>query len=502
MKIKPLVLSLMSGVLLASQAYAAADEQQTDELMRKINSRTQALEQQVKELQQQLRVLKAKQVKPAKQQVVTSTETQKASTKSTEAIAEHYFAGTPVVTSPYYGKHSQFDGSDLIVNVSSINQDLGLVKQWQGLGRDLEAEGKAYPDSPILAFSGKAEAQAGYKKSFTGSEGTDIDLTGLELDSSVSVNNWVSGFVAINYDNDPADFSATRTQNSKLFVNKAFFTIADLDKTPFYVTAGQLYVPFGQYSSFMVSSPLTQLTARTKARAVVLGYYPKSYQGLYGQVYGFKGDSHTESDDGKVNSWGVNVAYDFVGQGYKFTVGTSYINNMADASGMQKNGVSSGFTGFGATNKSETLQHYVPGVDVQGKLTAGPVVLLGEYLTATRSFDAKDMMYNQGGAKPSAMNFEAAYLFDILTKPSSIAIGYGQTAEALSLNLPKERYSATISTSIWRDTLASIEYRHDVAYSASDTGGNVSSVLSNVTTPSLGLGEKSDSVIAQFGIYF
>ena len=39
-----------------------------------------------------------------------------------------YIAGTPVVTSPYLGARPAFDGSDYIVNVSSINRDVRLME--------------------------------------------------------------------------------------------------------------------------------------------------------------------------------------------------------------------------------------------------------------------------------------------------------------------------------------------------------------------------------------
>src|SRR5207253_2879745 len=40
-----------------------------------------------------------------------------------------YIAGTPVVTSPYLGARPAFDGSDYLVNISSINRDVRLMQQ-------------------------------------------------------------------------------------------------------------------------------------------------------------------------------------------------------------------------------------------------------------------------------------------------------------------------------------------------------------------------------------
>ncbi len=503
MKLKPLVLSLMSGMLLTSHAFAATNDQQVDELITKINSRTQSLEQQVKDLQQQIRVLKQKQGKLNRKQVVSNKEPQPVlavEPKDKNSILQRYWGGTPVVTSPFLGEHSAFDGSDLIVNMSSINQDLRLLQQWQMLENELAKTGKQIPTAPMIELSGKIEAQAVAAKPYVGKKTADIDLSGLELDVSASINPWASGFMAINYDNSSLSTPATRTSNSNLFVNKAFLTLGNLNQLPVYLTAGQFQVPFGQYSSFMVSSPLTVSVGRTKARALLLGYHPKEDKGLYGSLFTFKGDSSTASNSGRVNQWGANVAYDFVGQGYKFTLGSSYINNMADAAGMQSNGLSGGFTGFGANSNTEILQNRVPGVDVQGKLTVGSMVFLGEYLTATRSFNMADMTYNNQGAKPSAMNLEAAYLFNIAGKPSSFALGYGQTGEALALALPKQRYSAVWNYSYWKNTIASLEYRHEIAYGAGDIASGKNIAMNYTNMPMLG--NKSDTLLAQFGIYF
>ena len=46
-----------------------------------------------------------------------------------------YIAGMPVVSSPYLGDRPAFDGSDYIVNISSINRDVRLMQQRRRLYR-------------------------------------------------------------------------------------------------------------------------------------------------------------------------------------------------------------------------------------------------------------------------------------------------------------------------------------------------------------------------------
>ena len=65
-----------------------------------------------------------------------------------------YIAGTPVVSSPYLGNRPAFDGSDYIVNISSINRDVRLMQQRRSLSRAYVKLGYKAPDRPILALSG------------------------------------------------------------------------------------------------------------------------------------------------------------------------------------------------------------------------------------------------------------------------------------------------------------------------------------------------------------
>ena len=40
--------------------------------------------------------------------------------------------------------------------------------------------------------------------------------------------------------------------------------------------------------------------------------------------------------------------------------------------------------------------------------------------------------------------------------------------DALALGMPAQRWSAVLNTSIWRNTLESLEFRHDINYAKSN----------------------------------
>jgi hypothetical protein len=294
-----------------------------------------------------------------------------------------------------------------------------------------------------------------------------------------------------------------RTQNSRLYLNKAFVTIGDFSQTPFYGSIGQMYVPFGTYGSNMISSPFTKTLGRTKARAIVVGYQQQSQDAFYASGYAFRGDSHVGAVS-RVSNGGINFGYRYKAPGHDINgdVGAGVIVNLADSFGMQNNGNSAPqFGGFGANgNGNEMIAHRVAALDLRGQFSVGDHIdLLVEYIGALSSFSKNDLTMNSHGAKPMAVNAEGAYTFSVFDKPSSVAIGYGKTKDALALELPAQRYVAVYNMSIWKDTLESLEFRHDIDYAASSTATGTST---NVTTPINGTSHSDNALVAQIDIYF
>ncbi len=410
-------------------------------------------------------------------------------TYSVEAIT--YFGGTPVVTSPYLGLRSEFDGSDLISNLSSMNEDMRLLLQRRAFDLELLKRGKKVPEFPLIELSGKIEGIANFQDPYVGPLSNDVDLETAELDVAGYFAKSILGFMAFRYDGTTGEMNR-RVDNSRIYLDKAFLTLGDLTRTPLYATIGQLYVPFGRYSGFMISPPLPMLVARTKERAVVVGFKQDGDNGAFGQAYYFKGDAQVHGR----NNGGVNIGYDFSNTKFHGTVSTGLINNIADSQGLQ-NGGGSGFVGFASSDNR--LVRDVHGWAINGKIGIGSFAFVAEYVTALSDFDENDLAFNGVGARPSAFDVEAAYMFTVHEKPTNIAIGYGQTRQSLVLNVPREQYTVALNTSIWKDTIQSLEYRHDKNSAAGSTafgrGGDV-------PFPSSGLGECANTVTMKVGAYF
>ena len=415
------------------------------------------------------------------------------------------FGGMPIVTSPYLGQRSAFDASDLISNYPSVQLSLRLLQQRQKIENVFKDHKIPLPDQPYVDVSGSVQPIAFFTKPYQGTKKSGFDLPTAYVDFFGNINSWVDAFMRISFDNNPPNsfipqiFGPT-VSNSRLFLDQGFVSVGNLNRTPFYFTMGQIYVPFGRYSTNMVSSPLTSVLARIKARAVLFGYKQTGeYNGFSAQVFGFKGDSRTSIHSDHINNWGANAAYLLDMKKWHFKLGGSYVANLADSLGMQLNGAGSGFEGLGGQfpDDAQVLRHRVPGVDVHTEFGIGSFGLLGEYLTATREFSPCNLTFNHHGAKPSASNIEAVYNFNVFCLPANIAVGYQTTRQSLAFLLPKDRYIGTFNISLWRDTGKSLEFHHDTNYSDDDRASG-----QRIRIPNDGLGHSANTVIFQFAAYF
>lgn len=407
-----------------------------------------------------------------------------------------------VTTGPYVGVPIQFSGSSLIINSPSVNTDIQLLQIRKSITLQLRAMGenicREHYHSHLL-LSGVVESQLSYINVGGRPSTSDIDVTNFSLDGFfMGPSNWTLGFFELMYDNGLDERRLYRVGFSRVILNKAFVTLGDFLITPWYMSFGQFYVPFGTYSSQMVSDTLTKLLARTKARALLGGIYQQGENAFYGSAFIFRGDTHANSVP-KINNGGINAGVKFKYQMLSGNVGASYITNIGDSAGMQ---LGNGFAFF------EQIVHRVPAYDVRGILNIGEAItVLGEFIWSSTRFNPNDMSFNGHGAKPSALDFQAAYSFLILDdKPSSLGIGYGKTNQALSLGIPLTRTSIVFNTSLFRNTLQSLELRRDRTYAASDfangpTGAQTFPGQCTASTCTQS-GKAINAITAQFDYYF
>jgi len=492
---KPLAASLLMVGVCTGAAHATSNQS--------LESAVTKLEKEVASLKKQVKANKNDAPAPSVSRNKKSTQPQPIA--DSDVRLQEYLPFDPdvpgqayVSSGPYIGVNIQFAGTNLIVNSPSVNTDIQLLTIRKSIINQLNAtlgESGVQPTHSHLLLSGAIETQANYTNHGGAPSTTDIDVTNVSLDTTIlGPSDWILGFIEFSYNNGTpmSDvFNSTsnyRVGNSRLFVNKAFVTFGNFTCSPFYGTFGQYYVPFGTYSTVMVSDVLTKLIGRTKARAIELGMMMQSKNALYASAYIFRGDSHAASV-AKVNNGGVNVGLKFDFDYVSGNIGGGVIGNIADSGGMQ---LGTGFQNF------EQIDHRVPAYDLRATLSIGHHLdLIGEFITASTQFNQFDMSFNGHGAKPSALDLEAAFSFAMFDKPSSIGFGYQKSNQSLAMGIPLTRSALVFNTSWWRNTLQGLEFRHDRQYaeSAYATGPDDSSVPSQE-------GKSDNAVTAVFDYYF
>jgi hypothetical protein len=66
---------------------------------------------------------------------------------------------------------------------------------------------------------------------------------------------------------------APRIANLRIYLDQGFMTIGNLDKSDWYLSAGQVYIPFGSFNGYMVNSPLNQ-AAESASGSTMTGASP------------------------------------------------------------------------------------------------------------------------------------------------------------------------------------------------------------------------------------
>lgn len=284
---------------------------------------------------------------------------------------------------------------------------------------------------PVLDIHGLIEVEASAGADETDTSSSDIALATVELTFEAEINKRIHAhIIALHEDDDTEEFVI---DEGVININLA---------EGLQLNAGRMYVPFGNFSSYMISDPLTLEIGETRESAVQL---VMDEEGLYASVYVFNGDADEAGlENDKVDDFGFNIGYTAEG----LDIGACYISNFADTDGM---------TALLDANAAIPVQEQDPGLAAHIVYTTGPVTLIAEYVAAQDELD--------DGSKPSASNIELAYEFDA----GIIAIGH-QTTDELAGVLPESRHMFGYTMSVLESATLKFEYMIANDYSAADGG--------------------------------
>ncbi|HIP53654.1 MAG TPA: LbtU family siderophore porin [Chromatiales bacterium] len=314
-----------------------------------------------------------------------------------------------------------------------------------------------------IAFSGLVEVEAGYVDGPGGHE-SDLVVATVELGAEAQVTPWVNAHVLLLFEEDDTE---------PMEVDEAIITLANPEASPWSLAAGRMYVPFGNFESALVSDPLTLEIGETRETALQFGYGGESFQAL---AWLANGDTNDGGSEG-IEQFGAQLGLAHEGGEGEigYGVGLSWTNNIADSDSFQE-----------AVADKDNLKDKVAGIGAHAVVNTGPFTFIGEYITASKSFDAADLAFGAGGAKPAAINLEFDYGFEIGGREAGVAIAWQKTKEALALELPETRVLAALSVGIYENTTLALEYAHDEDYDTSDGGS----------------GEDADTLTAQLALEF
>lgn len=446
-----------------------------------------------------------------------------------------YMRGMTVTTSNAFTVRGAVDGSDLLVSLPSMNEDLTLLKQHQKFDQKVDVPAglygeKLYPNHTLLALSGAVQANVaggrkldGYDDITTASpditvKGTksfsDLSIPVAKLDLSAFVNPWVTGFIELG--------KMPPTNRFSLQINRAWLTIGNLAKAPVYMSAGQMFVPFGKYSSAQLTDPITKTMFQVKDPTILLGAAKGDFSA---QAYMFQDQTNIyfeQKHEDQLNDGGVNLTMDhaFSGgrlDGAKLSMGAGWISNIQSAGGMGN------VNELKTTSGKEVKRVGAYDVHMEDSIPfhSGTIGGSAEFISTIEKFNPGNLSFDGKAAQPKALHVELDINNHFRAFPVGVFVGYDHSWQAAGLNnngapgnqrpsaggsnlytdytmVPKQAITGGVSASIWHSTLLSIEYQYAMGYkkSGSYNDDNGKNIIVNQG------GKNANIVTAALALYF
>jgi hypothetical protein len=287
-----------------------------------------------------------------------------------------------------------------------------------------------------FSLSGAIEAEFGYES--TGEEDAgDLVLATVELGADVDIAEHVTGTLLFLYEEDDTE---------PMDVDEGFITLNGGYALPLFLSAGKMYLPFGNFESHFVSDPLPLELGETNQSAALVGY--KNDVVVISAAV-FNGDVDEAGDDDTVDSFALGAVFSLPGhtmEGVGLSFGASWISNIGDTDGLE------------AEIADEALSSHVAGFSAFASVAFLDRVFLEiEYLGAMDDFEAGELSFDGGEAfAPSALNLELAVA---VSDAVEMAVRY-ESGEDMGDFLPEDQYGVVAAYSLFENTCLAVEYQH------------------------------------------
>ena len=288
------------------------------------------------------------------------------------------------------------------------------------------------PEVSLEADFGLVDDAAGTTSAF--------DLSTVALGMELRAGNRASGRLVVDYDGG----------TDEIGLDEANITLGGGETQPFFLTAGRLYAPFGDFSTHLVQDPFTQALGEINEEGAVAGW---SAHGLSLALFVYDGLDHI-NDNQADYGYGASLDYQQENERHGFRIGGGWVSNLADADSVG-----------GALPCSEDnrirLDRRVAGLNLHAGLRHGSLSLHTEYVAALDRFTADELAWDGTGARPTAWASEVAWTTALKGHETTLALGYQQTREAAALELPEQRLSVSTAVALFAGTTLQLEYAHD-----------------------------------------
>lgn len=312
------------------------------------------------------------------------------------------------------------------------------------------AQTHAESSNPATAWLASAapfatiESELSYTDSdgFSGESASDLVISAVEFGATATVTEHIGVEVSFLYEEDDTD----------LEVDVATINFDQIPNTPFNLSIGQTYLPFGQLETALVNDTLVLELAEIRETAAVVGWQKGE---LSAAAYLFNGDIDTGNDT--LENFGLSLRFG----NELFSAGFDYISNVLD---------SDGITGALEDTAAElatdlAVDERVGAFSLNGQVSLDQIKVFGEYLQL-ETLDSNDINVLSEDIEPSALQIEAVFE----QGPRRYALSYQQTDESAALGLPETRLAIGASHSFNGNISVGAEYWYDEDYSASNGG--------------------------------
>jgi len=275
---------------------------------------------------------------------------------------------------------------------------------------------------PKVEIGGAVEVELSAGDDYTGANSSDLALATVALGIDAEINDRVSGSLVVLHEDDDTE---------GFVIDEGFIAITGGEDSNWYVNAGRMYIPFGNFETNMVSDPLTLELAETQEAALQVGVEVNNFNA---SIYMFNGDADkTGIDEDVVDDFGISISY----ATSNLDVGIDFLNNVAETDGIW--GILDG-------NGVTAVQDQTQGIAFHVIYSAGPIIVIAEIVSADQLEDLADK-------EPQATNIEVVYEME----GGTIALGV-QNSEDAEGTLPERKVMLAYTTKIAKDVSLAVEY--------------------------------------------